>query len=99
MQNHFSKRSIFVDEALAAKADEVLAPFGTTVDDAIRTTLALVVAAGGWPPHLCADPDGHDQWFSTKVQQAVDSAETTVPHRQVMDEAQGIIDRSRSERD
>lgn len=99
MQNHSSKKPIFVDEALAAKADEVLAAFGATVDDAIRATLALVVVQGGWPSHLCADQNGHDQWFSAKVQQAVGSAEATVPHQQVMDEAQAIIDRSRSERD
>lgn len=44
---------------------------------------------------MTADPKAHDAWFRAKVLEALTSQEPTVPHQQVMDEAQALIDRKR----
>ncbi len=37
----------------------------------------------------------HDAWLRAKVQEALADKQPTVPHQQVMDEAQAIIDKKR----
>lgn len=44
---------------------------------------------------LKADADAHDAWFRDKVNEALADARPTVSHKQVMDEAQALIDRKR----
>ena len=50
------------------------------------------------PAGLVADPQVHDAWFRDKVQEALADARPAVPHQQVMDEAQALIDRKRRAR-
>jgi DNA-damage-inducible protein J len=47
---------------------------------------------GSLPAGLTADSEAHDAWFRAKVLEALVSKEPTVPHQQVMDEAQALID-------
>lgn len=87
-----------VDDQLKNQAAEKLANFGLTVSDAVRILLTRVAKEGGLPVGLTADPEAHDAWFRAKVQEALDDTRPTVPHQQVMDEAQALIDRKRRAR-
>lgn len=87
-----------VDGQLKAEATEKLALFGLTVSDAVRILLARVAKEGGLPAGLTTDPEAHDAWFRAKVREAMMDTRPTVPHQQVMDEAQALIDRKRRAR-
>ena len=87
-----------VDDQLKADATEKLALFGLTVSDAVRILLTRVAKEGGLPAGLTADPEAHDAWFRAKVREAMMDTRPTVPHQQVMDEAQALIDRKRRAR-
>lgn len=87
-----------VDETLKADASETLARIGLTVSDAVRILLTRVVHEGGLPSGLTTDPGVHDAWFRAKVHEALADSGSSVPHRQVMDEAQALIDRRRGAR-
>lgn len=50
------------------------------------------------PAGLTTDPEAYDAWFRAKAQEALDDTRPPVPHRQVMDEAQALIDRKRRAR-
>jgi DNA-damage-inducible protein J len=82
-----------VDDDLKARASETLANVGLTVSDAVRILLTRVAKEGGLPASLTADAAAHDAWFRAKVQEALDDPRPTVPHAQVMDEVQALIDR------
>ena len=82
-----------VDEQLKAQATEALANVGLTVSDAVRILLTRVAREGGLPAGLVADPQVHDAWFRAKVQEALADERPAIPHRQVMGEAQALIDR------
>lgn len=49
---------------------------------------------------MTTDPEAHDAcaWFRAKVLEALASQEPAVPHQQVMDEVQAMIDRKRRAR-
>ena len=87
-----------IDDRLKADASEKLARVGLTVSDAVRILLTRVAKEGGLPAGLTADPEAHDAWFRAKVQEALADTRPSVPHRQVMDEAQARIDRKRRDR-
>lgn len=87
-----------VDEQLKAQATEALANVGLTVSDAVRILLTRVTKEGGLPAGLVTDPQAHDAWFRAKVQEALADSRPAVPHQQVMDEAQALIDRKRRAR-
>ena len=87
-----------VDDQLKADATEKLALFGLTVSDAVRILLTRVAKEGGLPAGLTTDPEAHDAWFRAKVREAMMDTRPTVPHQQVMDEAQALIDRKRRAR-
>lgn len=87
-----------VDDQLKADASAKLAEFGLTVSDAVRILLTRVAKEGGLPAGLTADPNAYDAWFRAKVQESLDDTRPPVPHRQVMDEAQAMIDRKRRAR-
>ena len=72
-----------------------LANFGLTVSDAVRILLTRITKEGGLPVGLTADPEAHDLWFRNKVKEALLDTRPTVSHKQVMDEAQKLIDRKR----
>lgn len=84
-----------VDDALKADAAETLANFGLTISDAVRILLTRITKEGGLPVGLTADPEAYDAWFRDKVKEAMADGRPTVPHQQVMDEAQSLIDRKR----
>lgn len=87
-----------VDNKLKTEAAEKLASFGLTVSDAVRILLTRVAKEGGLPAGLTADPEAYDAWFRTKVQEALGDTRPSVPHQQVMAEAQASIDRKRRAR-
>jgi DNA-damage-inducible protein J len=87
-----------VDDQLKADATEKLALFGLTISDAVRVLLTRVAKEGGLPAGLTTDPEAHDAWFRAKVREAMMDARPTVPHQQVMDETQTLIDRKRRAR-
>jgi len=84
-----------VDDKLKADAAEKLASFGLSISDAVRILLTRVAREGGLPAGLTADPEAHEAWFRAKVREALDDTRPLVPHQQVMDEAQALIDRKR----
>jgi len=81
-----------VDDQLKAQATDALAGVGLTLSDAVRILLTRVATEGGLPAGLTADPDA---WFRAKVQEALDDPRPAVPHAQVMQEAQALIDEKR----
>jgi DNA-damage-inducible protein J len=89
---------IRVDDKLKADATEKLASFGLTVSDAVRILLTRIANEGALPAGLTADPDAYDAWFRAKVHEALADTRPAVPHQQVMDEAQALIDRKRRAR-
>lgn len=89
---------IRVDDALKAQAAETLASFGLTISDAVRILLTRVAKEGGLPAGLTSDPQAHDAWFRAKVREALADTQPNVPHQEVMDEAQALIDRKRRAR-
>lgn len=86
---------IRVDDRLKADAAEKLANVGLTVSDAVRILLTRIAREGGLPAGLTTDPGAHDEWFRAKVREALADTQPTVPHGQVMDEAQALIDKKR----
>lgn len=98
MATQTSMLHIRVDDKLKADAAAKLAAVGLTVSDAVRILLTRVSQEGGLPAGLTTDPEAHDAWFRAKVREALDDTRAPVPHRQVMDEAQALIDRKRCDR-
>lgn len=98
MTGHTSMLHVRVDEQLKAQATEALANIGLTVSDAVRILLTRITKEGGLPVSLTAAPEVHDAWFRTKVQEALADTRPPLPHQQVMDEAQALIDRKRRAR-
>ncbi len=84
-----------VDDQLKADATEKLALFGLTVSDAVRILLTRVAKEGGLPAGLTTDPEAHDAWFHAKVREAMMDTRQALPHQQVMDETQALIDKKR----
>ena len=87
-----------VDDKLKAEAAEKLADFGLTVSDAVRILLTRIAKEGALPAGLTADPKAYDAWFRAKVHEALADTSPPIPHQQVMDEAQALIDRKRRAR-
>jgi DNA-damage-inducible protein J len=86
---------IRIDDRLKTEAAEKLAGFGLTVSDAVRILLTRIAKEGGLPAGLTSDPEAHDAWFRDKVREALADTRPAVPHRQMLDEAQALIDRKR----
>jgi addiction module antitoxin, RelB/DinJ family len=98
MATQTSMLHIRVDNKLKVEAAEKLANIGLTVSDAVRILLTRIAKEGALPVGLTADPDAYDAWFRAKVHEALADKRPTVPHRQVMNEAQALIDRKRRAR-
>ncbi len=92
---HTSMLHVRVDNELKADATEKLARFGLTVSDAVRILLTRITKEGGLPIGLIADPEAYDAWFRDKVTEALADKRPTIPHTQVMNEAQALIDKKR----
>ncbi|WP_024588944.1 type II toxin-antitoxin system RelB/DinJ family antitoxin [Aliihoeflea sp. 2WW] len=89
---------IRVDDKLKEDAGAKLANVGLTLSDAVRILLTRISKEGGLPAGLTVDPEAHDTWFRAKVQEALDDKRPTIPHRQVIEEAQALIDSRRRAR-
>ncbi|HET8554934.1 MAG TPA: type II toxin-antitoxin system RelB/DinJ family antitoxin [Rhodanobacteraceae bacterium] len=95
MSTHTSMLHVRVSDELKNEATQRLADVGLTVSDAVRILLTRVTKEGGLPAGLAVDPQVHDAWFRTKVREALEDTRPAVPHSQVMDEAQALIDAKR----
>ncbi|HEX7340028.1 MAG TPA: type II toxin-antitoxin system RelB/DinJ family antitoxin [Rhodanobacteraceae bacterium] len=95
MTTHTSMLHVRVSDELKNEASQRLADVGLTVSDAVRILLTRVTKEGGLPAGLATDPQAHDAWFRAKVREAMDDTRPAVPHSQVMDEAQALIDAKR----
>ncbi|MBA2649471.1 MAG: type II toxin-antitoxin system RelB/DinJ family antitoxin [Legionella sp.] len=93
--SHTSMLHVRVDDELKANAAKKLANFGLTISDAVRILLTRITKEGGLPVGLTADPQAYDVWFRDKVKEALIDTHPPVPHEQVMDEVQKLIDRKR----
>ena len=98
MAAQISMLHVRIDEQLKVEATATLAKVGLTVSDAVRILLTRVTREGGLPAALTTDPQAHDAWFRAKVREALADTRPGIPHRQVMDEAQALIDRKRRAR-
>lgn len=92
---HTSMLHVRVDDELKADAAKKLASFGLTISDAIRILLTRITKEGGLPVGLTADPQAYDAWFRNKVEEALADTRPVVPHKQLMDEVQALIDKKR----
>lgn len=75
----FGKRKMSQNRPEADRAG-VAAGLGASEREVDRAVGALV------------DPETYDAWFRAKVQKSLDDPRPTVPHEQVVDEVQGLID-------
>ena len=89
---------IRVDDTVKAQAAENLANYGLTVSDAVRILLTRIAREGALPVGLTSDPAAYDAWFRAKVHEALADKSPAVPHEQVMDEAQALINEKRRAR-
>lgn len=87
-----------VDENLKEAAAEKLARFGLTVSDAVRILLTRIVEEGSLPAGLTIDRRAYDEWFRSKVMEALADTRPAIQHRQVMNDAQALIDKKRHAR-
>jgi DNA-damage-inducible protein J len=87
--------SATIDEEIKERADEILKESGLTVSDAVRILLTSVANTGAMPADLLCDTEAHNTWFCGKVNEALNSPHTLIPHEQVMDDIQRIIDSKR----
>lgn len=85
-----------VNDQVKNEAAEKLEGFGLTLSDAVRILLTRIAKEGCLPPGLVADASSYDAWFKAKVHEALSDTSPTIPHDQVMDDMQDLIDRKRS---
>lgn len=95
MATHSSMLHVRIDDQIKTQASETLEHFGLSISDAVRILLTRVAKEGALPAGLTADPEAYDAWFRAKVQEALADPRPGVPHQQVMDEAQAVIDTKR----
>jgi DNA-damage-inducible protein J len=95
MPTQSSMLHVRIDDQLKSRAAAALADVGLTLSDAVRILLTRIVAEGGLPAGLTADPDAYDTWFRAKVQQALDDPRPPVPHADVMADVKALIDSKR----
>jgi DNA-damage-inducible protein J len=92
---HTSMLHVRIDDELKVLAAEKLSTLGLTVSDAVRILLTRIAREGGLPTGLTAPSESYDVWFRAMVQEALDDTRTPLPHQQVMDDVQTLIDRKR----
>ncbi|MDR0827140.1 MAG: type II toxin-antitoxin system RelB/DinJ family antitoxin [Desulfovibrio sp.] len=84
-----------VDNTIKAEATQTLSNFGLTVSDAVRILLTRVVKEGQLPQGLVMDSEAYDTWIRAKVEEALNDTRPTIPHKQVMNEVQAVIEAKR----
>jgi|ERR1700722_5511006 DNA-damage-inducible protein J len=98
MASRTSMLHVRVDDRLKTEAAEKLSNVGLTISDAVRILLTRVAKEGALPAGLAVDAAAYDAWFRAKVQEALADSRPSMPHREVMDEAQALIDKKRRAR-
>jgi DNA-damage-inducible protein J len=90
---------IRIDE-IRAKAGEVLADSGLTIDDATLLLLSKIADEGMVPEALLTTDDAYDRWFRARVDEARTSARPHIAHGEVTAEFARLKDdlRRRSDR-
>lgn len=96
MPTRTSMLHVRVDNHLKAQAADALAGVGLTLSDAVRILLTRVAAEGGMPAGLTTGTDAYDAWFRAKVKEALEDTGRSIPHAQVMQDAQALIVAKRS---
>ncbi|MDR2892937.1 MAG: type II toxin-antitoxin system RelB/DinJ family antitoxin [Deltaproteobacteria bacterium] len=96
MSAQTSMLHVRVNDSIKNEAAEKLEDVGLTLSDAVRILLTRIAREGGMPPGLIADNTSYDAWFKAKVHEALSDNSPTVPHEQVMDDIQNLIDRKRA---
>ncbi|WP_409359855.1 antitoxin PaaA2 family protein, partial [Chromohalobacter israelensis] len=77
---------------LTREAEPILAELGISTETAYRLLLDRVAQHDPEVLAWLRAAAAHDAWFRSKVEAALDAPHPPVPHRQVMDEAQALID-------
>ena len=72
-----------IDPAVKERAAAVLGELGITVSDAVRILLTRTANEGALPFSLSQNATDHDAWFRAKVQEALDDARPSIPHKEV----------------
>ena len=85
-----------VNNQLKNEAAAKLESIGLTLSDAVRILLTRITKEGGLPPGLATDKASYDVWFKAKVLEALNDTSPAVPHAQVMEDVQTLLDRKRS---
>lgn len=96
MSVHTSMLHVRVNEQVKNEAAQNLERIGLTLSDAVRILLTRIATDGGLPPGLVADNASYDAWFKAKVREAMNDTSLTIPHEQVMDKIQVLIDGKRA---
>ena len=84
-----------VDTDLKTDTTEKLAGFGLTLSYAVRILLTHITKEGGLSVGLTADPEAHHTWFCAKVNESLADTRPVLPHKQVMDDVQALINKKR----
>ena len=64
----------------------------------MRIPLTHILQEGALPATVAIEPEAYDAWFRAKVLEALTDTSPGIPHQQVMDEVQALIDRKRRAR-
>ncbi len=72
-----------IDPVIKEQAAAVLESMGLTISDAVRILLTRTAKEGGLPFELTHDAAAYDNWFRSKVQQALEDLGPAVPHEEV----------------
>lgn len=77
--------------ALMTEAKPALADIGISVETAYRLLLDRVAQRDPEVLAWLKSAAAHDAWFRAKVQEALDDSRPSIPHHQVMEESQALI--------
>lgn len=96
MSTQTSMLHVRVNEQVKNEAAQKLEGLGLTLSDAVRILLTRIVREGGLPPGLIVGNADYDAWFKAKVHEALNDTSPPIPHEQVMDDIQALLDRKRA---
>jgi DNA-damage-inducible protein J len=72
-----------IDAKIKAKAAAVLEEIGMTVSDAVRILLTRTANEGALPFPVAPGGAAHDEWFRTKVREALADPRPAIAHERV----------------
>jgi DNA-damage-inducible protein J len=98
MTSRTSMLYVRIRDRLKTGAAEKLPNVGLRMSDAVRMLLTRVAKEVLLPAGLAADADAYDAWFRAKEQKALAHNRSSTSHREVIDDAQALIDKKRPAR-